>query len=63
MDLRDMSGEFKGIGVVGGMGQGPEMVTERWIPFNPGIDDRIGIVNEYGRPLKGERIAGRDTGR
>lgn len=54
-----MSGEFKGIGLVGGVGEGAALVTGDGIAFNLGVDERTGIVIEPGHPLKGECVAGR----
>lgn len=54
-----MTAEFKGIGLVGGVGEGEALVTDDGMAFNLGVDERTGTVIEPGHPLKGENVAGR----
>lgn len=54
-----MSKQFKGTGLVGGVAEGPALVTSDGIAFNLGVDERSGIVIEPGHPLNGQRLAGR----
>lgn len=54
-----MAHNFKGSGLVGGMGEGPALVTSEGIAFNLGVDEVTGIVIETGHALEGECVAGR----
>jgi predicted aconitase with swiveling domain len=54
-----MAHKFKGFGLVGGMGEGPALVTSEGIAFNLGVDETTGIVIETGHALEGECVAGR----
>lgn len=50
---------FKGTGLVGGVAEGPALVTSDGIAFNLGVDEATGIVIEAGHPLEGQCVAGR----
>ena len=54
-----MTQKFKGDGLVGGIGEGPALVTSQGIAFNLGVDEVTGIVIETGHALEGESVAGR----
>ena len=54
-----MAQKFKGAGLVGGMCEGPALVTSEGIAFNLGVDETTGIVIETGHALEGECVAGR----
>ncbi|MAI49114.1 MAG: hypothetical protein CMM16_00935 [Rhodospirillaceae bacterium] len=54
-----MAPKFKGDGLVGGIGEGPALVTSQGIAFNLGVDEVTGIVIETGHALEGESVAGR----
>ena len=54
-----MAQKYKGDGLVGGMGEGPALVTSEGIAFNLGVDEVTGIVIETGHALEGECVAGR----
>ena len=54
-----MTQKFKGDGLVGGIGEGPALVTSQGIAFNLGVDEVTGIVIETGHALVGESVAGR----
>jgi len=54
-----MAQEYKGNGLVGGIGEGVALVTSEGIAFNLGVDEVTGIVIETGHALEGECVAGR----
>ena len=54
-----MTQKFKGDGLVGGIGEGPALVTSQGIAFNLGVDEVTGIIIETGHALEGESVAGR----
>ena len=51
--------KYKGNGLVGGIGEGPALVTTEGIAFNLGVDEVTGVVIETGHALEGECVAGR----
>ena len=54
-----MARRLKGIGLVGGIGEGVALVSRAGIAFNLGVDERTGIVIERGHELEGQSVAGR----
>jgi predicted aconitase with swiveling domain len=54
-----MARKYKGNGLVGGIGEGPALVTTEGIAFNLGVDEVTGVVIETGHALEGECVAGR----
>jgi predicted aconitase with swiveling domain len=54
-----MAETLRGIGIVGGVAEGPALVTREGVAFNLGVDMASGKVVERGHELEGQCLKGR----